>query len=60
MIHFGWPQWLFIAWTSLILVHTAAHDGEVREPPHDRYRFGLALIRVALMVLLLCWGGFFG
>jgi hypothetical protein len=53
------PQIIVIVLLAINLAGNAVKDGEPTPPPHT-YRFGVSLVRVAIWVSLLWWGGFFG
>jgi hypothetical protein len=58
-MNIGWPQGLLLSWFAIIVVVAATNDGEPFKPPYDRYRFGVTVLRTAMLLGLLWWGGFF-
>ena len=50
------PQIILVAWYVLTLGYTLAMDGKPKEGNHS---FGQTFITVALVMVLLWWGGFF-
>lgn len=56
------PQWLLAAWLFLILAVSASKHGQPKVDRGDepyRWNFWAALVRIAMLVLLLTAGGFF-
>ena len=57
LIHFGWPQGVFVTFAMLSCAIAASKNGEKRD---EKYNFSLTFMRWLILGALVAWGGFFG
>lgn len=53
-MHIGWPQGVLLAWLFIALLYAAANDRKPRTVKLED-----AILRAALIIALVYWGGFF-